>query len=426
MRGGLFVEIVTMAWDTLRGNKLRSALTVLGIVIGIMSIVGMTSLIRGFDQSLRDTIETIGPDTVFVAKFSAVSLASGASFQQMIQRPNMTPQDADAIGRLPSVESAAVILGNGAGPAPMERIYVRDQKTKPLNILGTTEVYPSLTRIPIALGRFFNEGEVLRHKQVIVIGQTPYLALFPNIDPIGKKVRLGLVPYEVIGVLGKRPTPGGFDVGADDLAFIPQTAYQKQFGIRAFTIGRGEIRAVMIGALPREGVTREQAMRDIEDTMRIRHRLRLDQPDDFDIVTQDAILKIWDQVSQATFLSLVVLSSIALMVGGIGVMGIMTISVTERTREIGVRKALGARRVEILWQFLLEAVFLTSAGGLLGIALGSAIGLGVHWLTAFPVSLPWWSFAIGIGFSASVGVFFGMVPAVRASRLDPIEALRYE
>jgi len=193
-----------------------------------------------------------------------------------------------------------------------------------------------------------------------------------------------------------------------------------------YTIGRGEIRAVTIGAVPRADVGREQAMRDIEDTMRIRHRLRLNQPDDFDIVTQDEILKIWDQVSQATFLSLVVLSSIALMVGGIGVMGIMTISVTERTREIGVRKALGARRVEILWQFLLEAAFLTSAGGLIGIALGSAVGLGVHWLTAFPVSLPWWSFAIGIGFSASVGVFFGMVPAVRASRLDPIEALRYE
>jgi putative ABC transport system permease protein len=426
MRGGLFVEIVTMAWDTLRTNKLRSALTVLGIVIGIMSIVGMTSLIRGFDQSLRDTIQTIGPDTIFVAKFSAVSLSSGASFEEMIQRPNMTPQDADAIGALPSVESSAVILGGNGGAGPTERIYIRDQKTKPLNIVGTTEVYPSLTRVPIVMGRFFNEGEVSRHRQVIVLGQTPYQALFPNADPIGKTVRLGLTPYEVIGVLGKRPTPGGFDVGADDNAIITQTAYQKQFGIRAYSIGRGEIRAVMIGAVPREGVGREQAIRDIEDTMRIRHRLRLDQPDDFDIVTQDEILKIWDQVSQATFLSLVVLSSIALMVGGIGVMGIMTISVTERTREIGVRKALGARRVEILWQFLLEAVFLTSAGGLIGIALGSAVGLGVHWITAFPVSLPWWSFAIGVGFSASVGVFFGMVPAVRASRLDPIEALRYE
>src|SRR5579863_5187593 len=180
MRGGLFVEIVTMAWDTLRGNKLRSALTVLGIVIGIMSIVGMTSLIRGFDRSLRDSIETIGPDTIFVAKFSLVSLSSGANFQEMLQRPNMTPQDADAIGALPSVESSAVILGGNGGTAPMERIYIRDQKTKPLNIIGTTEVYPSLTRIPIVIGRFFNEGEVSRHRRVIVLGQTPYQALFPN------------------------------------------------------------------------------------------------------------------------------------------------------------------------------------------------------------------------------------------------------
>ena len=160
--------------------------------------------------------------------------------------------------------------------------------------------------------------------------------------------------------------------------------------------------------------------------MRIRHGLKLDEPDDFDIATQDAILGLWDQISQATFLALIVISSIALMVGGIGVMAIMSISVTERTREIGVRKALGARRTEILFQFLMEAAFLTSLGGVLGIVLGSAIGWGVHFISGFPISLPWWSFAIGLGFSASVGIFFGMYPAFKASRLDPIEALRYE
>jgi putative ABC transport system permease protein len=143
-------------------------------------------------------------------------------------------------------------------------------------------------------------------------------------------------------------------------------------------------------------------------------------------MTQDAILKLWDQVSQATLLALVVISSIALMVGGIGVMAVMSISVTERTREIGVRKALGARRSEILVQFLLEAAFLTLAGGVLGILLGTAVGVAVHFVSGFPVSLPWWSFALGLGFSASVGIFFGMFPAFRASRMDPIEALRYE
>ena len=167
-------------------------------------------------------------------------------------------------------------------------------------------------------------------------------------------------------------------------------------------------------------------MADVERVMRSRHALKLDQPDDFDLLTQDAFLKLWDNISQATFFALIVISSIALMVGGIGVMAIMSISVTERTREIGVRKALGARRAEILFQFLMEAAFLTSLGGVLGILFGSAIGWAVHFASGFPISLPWWSFAIGLGFSASVGIFFGMYPAFKASRLDPIEALRYE
>jgi putative ABC transport system permease protein len=167
-------------------------------------------------------------------------------------------------------------------------------------------------------------------------------------------------------------------------------------------------------------------MEEVERIMRIRHGLKLDEPNDFDMATQDAFLRVWDQISQATFLALIVISSIALMVGGIGVMAIMMISVTERTREIGVRKALGARRQEVLVQFLAEAAVLTLVGGVLGILCGSGIGVAVHFATGFPISLPWWSFAIGLGFSAGVGIFFGMVPAVRASRLDPIEALRYE
>jgi putative ABC transport system permease protein len=178
--------------------------------------------------------------------------------------------------------------------------------------------------------------------------------------------------------------------------------------------------------VPHDWASREDAMREVEEIMRIRHGLTLDKPNDFDLVTQDAALKVWEQVSQAVLLSLVVISSIALMVGGIGVMAIMTISVTERTREIGVRKAIGARRAEILFQFLIEAMVLTSVGGVLGVLLGSGIGLMVNLVSGFPVSLPWWSFALGLAFSASVGIFFGMLPAWRASRLDPIEALRYE
>jgi putative ABC transport system permease protein len=183
---------------------------------------------------------------------------------------------------------------------------------------------------------------------------------------------------------------------------------------------------VTIVVVPREHVSREEAEREVEKVMRIRHGLRLDEENDFDIITQESAGKVIQQVTSATLLALVALSSIALLVGGIGVMAIMTISVTERTREIGLRKALGARRREILLQFLLEATALTTIGGIAGVALGSGTGLLVHWISGFPISLPWWSFALGLGFSSGVGLVFGMLPAMKASRLDPIEALHHE
>jgi putative ABC transport system permease protein len=427
MRWSLFSEIVVMSWETVRGNKMRSFLTVLGIVIGITSIVGMTAMIRGFDQSIRDLFRQLGPNTVYVAKMSAVSFSSGAEFRELIMRPNITAADAAAIERAaPSIEMVDLTLGGGGPGDRNERIYYRNQRTQPMAVVGTSSSWPFVSQVPLQSGRFFTAAEVQRRNRVVVLGLAPAEALFPNIDPLGKAVRIGFEEYTVIGVLAKRPSPGGFDVGVDNFVVTPYTTFARQYGVRLNDEGRGSLTGLMVAAVPRPDVPVEQAISEIEEVMRIRHGLRVDQPNDFDIVTQDAFLNLWEQISQATFLALVVLSSIALMVGGIGVMSIMTISVTERTREIGVRKALGARRVEVLWQFLLEAVFLTSAGGLLGIVCGASIGFGVHWLTGFPISLPWWSFAIGVGFSAGVGVFFGMVPAIRASRLDPIEALRYE
>ena len=240
-------------------------------------------------------------------------------------------------------------------------------------------------------------------------------------------VRVGSERFEVVGTFAKRPAAGGFNLGQDDFVVIPYTTYQRIFGLKVVGFGRaGSFMPIQFAMVPREGVTQADAIADVERVMRIRHGLKLDQPNDFDVMTQDSVFRLWDRVSQGTFFALVVISSIALMVGGIGVMAIMSISVTERTREIGVRKALGARRGEILFQFLLEAVVLTSIGGFIGIALGTAIGWAVHVFAGFPISLPWWSFALGLGFSASVGIFFGMYPAYTASRLDPIEALRYE
>ena len=426
LRRGLFGEIVTMALDTLRAQKMRSGLTVLGIVIGIMSIVGSTSLIRGLDQSLRESIQAMGADTIFLAKFSAISMGSGREFTELLRRPNLTPDDAEAIAsQAPSLASVNIVLGQGGHPT-RERVYYRSERSKQIKVFGSTTNYAEVFHVDVVEGRFFTPGETRRRAPVVVLGQTPVQALFPNLDPIGKRVRLGQTRYTVIGVAGPAPSPAGFNMGQDDFVVIPQTSYQKQFGIKAERMRGGSLRAVMIAAVPRDDVDRDVALADIERVMRIRHRLRLDEANDFDLLTQDAILALWDQISSATFLSLIVVSSIALMVGGIGVMAIMTISVTERTREIGTRRAIGAKRKEILWQFLIEASFLTSVGGVIGILLGSGIGVGVHYATGFPISLPWWSFALGLGFSAAVGIMFGLFPAIKASNLDPIEALRHE
>ena len=428
IRVGLIGEVVLLALDTLRSNKLRSGLTVLGVVIGITAIVGMTSLIRGFDQSLRDSIRELGPNTIFVAKFSGLSIAGGREFAELARRPNLTIDDAKAIEKLvPSAGAVDVWLGGGAEVS--ERVFYRGNRSSPLAVLGATENFAAVNFVKLAFGRFFTRTEVDHRRRVVVLGDTPYQALFAasGTDPIGKKVRVGGGEYTVIGVLGKRPSAGNFNACQDDFVVIPQTTHQIMFTRNQQQgFAGGNRGSAMIVVVPREDAKPGQTLAEVEEIMRIRHSLKLDEENDFDILTQDGALRVWDQVSRATFLGLVVISSIALMVGGIGVMAIMMISVTERTREIGVRKALGARRREILVQFLIEAMVLTSIGGLLGIAFGSAIGVIVNLATNFPISLPWWSFALGLGFSATVGIVFGMIPAVRASRLDPIEALRYE
>ncbi len=434
IRAGLLDEIVVMAFDTVRTNKLRSFLTVLGIVIGITALVGMTAVIKGFDESMRDLFRELGPKTLFVQKFGAVSVTAGKEFRDLIKRPVLTVADAKAIAReATTVERVDVWVG-AWGAGTQERIFYKNTRTKPLVVFGATQNFAAVNFVKIETGRFFNDGEVQRRRQVIVLGQTAYQSLFKDLDAVDKQVRVGKDEYTVVGVLGKRPSPGGFNIGADDFVVIPYTTHQKLYGqvgnerirFRGVATSTAALRSAMIAIVPREEVSRDQAMEEVRGIMRARHNLRLDQEDDFDLVTQEAGMKIWDQFSQATFLALVVISSIALMVGGIGVTAIMTISVTERTREIGLRKALGARRQEVLWQFLFEAVFLTCVGGLIGILFGSGIGFAVHAFTGFPVFLPWWSFALGFAFSAFVGIFFGMYPALRASRLDPIEALRYE
>jgi putative ABC transport system permease protein len=430
IRAALLWEVIVMAFDTLRTNKMRSALTVLGVVIGITSIVGMTSLIRGFDQSLRSLIQQLGPDTIIISRFSFSNFVNGDEFRTLLKRPTLTISDARALeDQATLLQTVDIELGGGGPGSVQQRVFYRDQRTKPLVVFGTTEKFQDGTNIPFLGGRFFNGTEVQYRKNVAVIGNTPYKLLFEptNTNPVGKTVRIGSERFEVVGVYDRRAA-GGIGVNADDFVVIPYTAYQRIFGLRAVQVTRsgGRIVPVQISVQPRQGVSVEAAKAEVQRIMRSRHGLRLDEPDDFNMETQDQFLKLWDQISRATFFALVVISSIALMVGGIGVMAIMSISVTERTREIGVRRALGARRREVLFQFLMEAAVLTSVGGVLGIILGAGIGFAAHFITGFPVSLPLWSFALGLGFSASVGIFFGMYPAIRAARLDPIEALRHE
>jgi putative ABC transport system permease protein len=421
VRVALITDTIGMALGTIRTNKMRSTLTVLGVVIGITAIVGMSSIIRGFDNSFRDLIRQLGPNTIIVARVSFASAGSGIDRKVLMSRPNLTIEDAQFLkDEIPDLQSVAPMAQG------QQRLFYRNERTQSISVIGTTADFVDVNFIKIAEGRFFTENEVTHGRRVVVIGQVPLQAFFANSDPIGKVVRIGTTEYTVIGVAAARPSIGGLGNQQDALAIIPHTAFAKTFG----NVSRGDNRrigrSVTILAVPREGVPRDTAMREVETAMRIRHRLKLSEASDFDVATQDMAMKFFDQATGAIYLALVVISSIALMVGGIGVMAIMMISVTERTREIGVRKALGARRREILWQFLLEAVVLTSVGGVLGCLIGAGIGIGVRTFTPLPVSMPWWSFAIGFAFSGGVGIFFGLFPAFRASRLDPIEALRYE
>src|SRR6266850_2015629 len=307
VRAGLLSEIVVMSIDTLRTSKMRSALTVLGVVIGITSIVGMTSLIRGFDQSLRDSISQLGPNTIIIQKFGAHSFASGKSFLEVARRPNLTMDDARAIERdCPSVALVDVWLG--AQGSVQSRIYYKSEKTRRVAIIGATENWSAVNFAKVEAGRVFNSAENEHRRPVVILGNSPWQALFPNVDPIGKIVRIGSTQFTVIGVLGPRPSPGGFG-GADDLALIPYGTHEKIFGkvlkgsarVSANSFNPNVFRTAMIAVVPREGA-RDAAMQEVEAIIRIRHNLKLDQPNDFDLATQDAVLKVWDQISQATFL----------------------------------------------------------------------------------------------------------------------------
>lgn len=418
MRGVIVNEVLAMAWDSLRSHKMRSALTVLGIVIGITMVVGMTSLIRGFDRSITGQLEDMGSDTLYLQKVGVLSIGSMEALREALQRPDITEADAEAIGRLgETVHRASVLHGSGIPPAVAE-LRFQGARTNQTAIVGVSPRFIDASDMELDLGRFIGPIDLQQRSDVVVLGHAVTKTLFDLLDPIGRRVRVNGREYRVIGTLKSRQASSFAGDQADNLAIIPSTNFRKLFGPRPG--------GTMVIMRAKSEYTVEQMQREVEGIMRARHGLRADQAADFDVLTQGTLLELWQDLTTYFFLTLVALSSVALMVGGIGVMAIMLVSVTERTREIGIRKALGARRSDVLLQFLAEAIALAALGGLLGAAIGAGVGYAAHKATGFPISLPWWSFAIAVGTSSLIGVFSGIYPANRAARLDPVDALRYE
>ncbi len=400
-------ENFLMALSALRANKLRSALTILGIVIGIMAVVGMTSLVRGLNTSVQGLIQGAGPNILFLRKFEPALFVGGLP-EELRHRKDFKVEDAAAIRELPSIrESCPLIPAFGV-------LAYGNKKSQPLVIIGASEAFMDVRNVQMDAGRFFSREDVEHRRSLAVLADGPIQALFPNVDPLGKKIRIGSEQYTVVGTTKRFPNPLSRE--PDQYVVIPYTTHQKQFG-------KGE---VFIDSVPWSLGVKDTAIDEITQLMRVRRKVPLGKPNDFSVMTQETLLNFWKDISQGLFAVMIAISSIALMVGGVGVMNIMLVSVTERTREIGVRKAIGARRRDILWQFLIEASMLTAAGGIFGIALGVGLAWGVDLLFHFPASTPPWSIGVAFLSSTSVGLFFGIYPANRAARLDPIEALRYE
>jgi putative ABC transport system permease protein len=412
-----FGESLGVALGTLRANKLRSFLTVVGIVIGVTSIVGMTALVRGLDRSVTGSIESFGSTNLFLRKWGGRIITSDAEFDRLERRPDVTEADArDIERRVPGVARTDKLYGTGPD-AKSATLRYRGENVEDLLVIGASETYLLFNDSEIADGRMFTAPEVHSANRVVVLGQAVADKLFPHVDPIGKRISIGGHPYTVVGVLVKKDL-SLFLMREDNRVILPYTAYKRDFA--------KEDETLMVLVQPE---TPEQfgAVRDgIIALMRLRHHLPYAAENDFDVLDSKTFLELWDQISNAVFLTMIVISSIGLMVGGIGVMNIMLVSVTERTREIGVRKAVGARRRDILLQFLVEAAILTGIGGVGGVILGTLLALLVAHLAHFPVAIPPWSYAVGVGFSSLVGIFFGLYPANKAARLDPIAALRWE
>lgn len=405
------MDTLLMACRSLRAHLLRSGLTLFGIVIGITAVVGMSAVLRGVETAIMGQVRALNPHVVYLTKWGLV--LSEEDWYRVRGRPDITLDDLRAIEADCPSAGKLDLLAEGSGV-----LGVGSKRTKNMRILGVGVNYLDVNAMAVREGRFFTPGEVSAGARVMLLSHDPIQTLFGEIDPVGRTVRLSGQEYAVVGTFAPQAEVGGMNLGQDNFCAIPYTAHRRDVSWRqrGYTLAMG----------PAEGVSSERLQEEVTAKMRRRHRLRAHQEDDFALITQASILKLWRDLSGAIFLGLIGISSIALLVGGIGVMAVMMVAVTERTREIGVRRAVGAKRRHIVAQFLAEAALLTAAGGALGSVIGAAAAYGVGKAIQLPVATPWDTFLLAIVMSTFVGLVFGVVPSWRAARLDVVEALRAE
>lgn len=406
-------EGVGIALDSVRAAKGRAALTILGVAIGVMVVIAMASMITGINRGVTAQVETLGPRTFFVFRFfqGGLNISDGSDERSPWRRnPWITVAEAEMIRRLPSIYEVSWREGT-SGP-----VSYREVNLSAVQISGYSPAWVLTTGGALVEGRSFSQMEQAASAPVAVINEKLADQLFPGLDPLERRIKIFGLPFTVIGVYAE--AAGLFGEDESPKVVVPHNTFTK-----AADYGRGWMELAVI---PHEGVTVMDAQDEVIAALRASRGLRPAEENNFAVITQDRLLDTFNNLTSGFFLVMLALSSVGLLVGGVGVIAIMMISVTERTREIGVRKALGATRGEIMFQFLVEAATLTLLGGVIGMGLGALIAWAVNSLTPIPAAVPLWSVAMAIVASTITGIFFGLYPANKASKLDPVEALRYE
>ena len=406
-------EGVRIALESVRANKARAALTILGVAIGVMVVIAMAAMITGINRSVVQEIESLGPRTFFVQRFfqGGLTISDGSDELSPWRRnPWITVNEAEMIRRLPMVRDVTW-REDTSGPVTYKDVTIASSR-----VVGFSPSWITVVGGTITAGRNYTYAEEAAGSNVVVINDKLAEDLFAELDPIGRRIKIFGQPFEVVG-LYVEPT-SLFGSATTPVATIPHSTFT-----RVADYFRGWL---MIAVTPHETSSVVEAQDQVIASMRTARGLKPAQDNNFAVVSQDRILETFNNISSGFFLVMLALSSVGLMVGGVGVIAIMMISVTERTREIGVRKALGATKAEIMFQFLVEAATLTLLGGLVGMGLGASIAWGVRSWTPIPAVVPVWSVAAAVIVSAVTGIFFGLYPANRAANLDPVEALRYE